>query len=86
MLCSWCDDPAAFLMVSDRSGACVDRACEVHMIRWRSVYRRCLKLPAEVRSGTPSPWSGLDEAVRRNPVAPVDPPLDERVLVGARPA
>jgi hypothetical protein len=75
VLCSWCDDPAAFFMVSDLSGAHVDRACEVHMIRWRSVYRRAVKLPPEVRAGTPSPWDGLDRVLRRD---------DE--LVGALPA
>lgn len=65
MLCSWCDDPAAFFMVSDRAGAHVDRACAVHMIRWRGAYTRAVKLPADVREGTPSPWDGLDEVVRR---------------------
>lgn len=73
MLCSWCDDPAAFFMVSDRSGAHVDRACEVHMIRWRSLYRRSVKLPPEVRAGTPTAWCGLDEVV----------PTEERPLAAA---
>jgi len=63
VLCSWCDDPAVFFMVSDRSGAHVDRACEVHMIRWRGGYERAVKLPADVRAGTPSPWDGLDHVV-----------------------
>jgi hypothetical protein len=67
VLCSWCDDPAAFFMVSDRSGAHVDRACDVHMIRWRSAYQRALKLPPDVRAGTPSPWVGLDLVLQREP-------------------
>jgi hypothetical protein len=64
VLCSWCDDPAVFFMVSDRTGAHVDRACAVHMIRWRGAYTRALKLPEDVRAGMPSPWDGLDEVVR----------------------
>ena len=62
MLCSWCDDPATYFLASDRARTGVDRACPVHMIRWRRSYQQVVRLPADIVRGADSVWASLDAA------------------------